>query len=101
MQFVCISRRLPGCDPERLKALAVAETRAAWRLHREGIVHALNFDAAQGKGLVTLHAEDVAEARALLQRLPMVAEEQIDFDIYAMGPYAPLEALFAREGRDD
>jgi hypothetical protein len=97
MQFMCISRRLPESDPERLTTLAIAETRAAWQLYREGLVQALNFDDARGQGLITLHAQDAAEVRARLARLPMVSQGQIDFDIYAMGPYSRLEALFAPE----
>ncbi|HUP05772.1 MAG TPA: hypothetical protein VMU47_01385 [Caldimonas sp.] len=95
MLHVCVSRRLPGHDPERIEALGADETLAAWRLHVQGVFHALHFDAAQNKGVVLIEAANANEARAALARLPVVRGGQIDFDVVALGPYARLETQFA------
>ena len=95
MLHVCISRRRPGHDPERIRALALDETRTAWRLHAGGEFHALHFDAEQARGVVFVEAADAAGAQRALAQLPMVQEGQIEFDVVALGPYRRLEALFA------
>lgn len=95
MQYLCLSRREPGADPERLKALARDETRAAWQLYRDGVFQNLYFDAAKSRGMIVLNALDEAEVRAHLEKLPMRAARLIDFDVYAMGPYTRIEDLFA------
>jgi muconolactone delta-isomerase len=96
MQYLCLSKRLPDADLEAFKALAVAETRAAWNLYRDGVFQNLYFDAAKSKGMIVLAAASEAEVRAHLEKLPMRAARLIDFDVYAMGPYTRIEELFAK-----
>ena len=95
MDMICISKRLPGNDPARLAELATAEARAAWELYAEGMVRGIYFDTEIPAGIIRLEAQDKGEARRYLQRLPMVAEGLIDFDIFALGPYRQLSTLFA------
>lgn len=95
MRYVAISRRLPGADPQRIAALALDEARAAWALYRSGVARELAFDTEQSKGVLMLEAADRAAARAALAALPLVQLGQIDFDLFALGPYTQLEQLFA------
>jgi hypothetical protein len=96
VRFLAISKRLPGADPERIAALAVPETRAAWALYASGVVRELCFDAEARRGIVFLECEDRAAAQRALATLPLVAARQIDFDLYALGPYRQLESLFTK-----
>jgi muconolactone delta-isomerase len=95
MRLIAISSRLEGADPGRIEALAADEARKAWELYARGRVRTLYFDLERCKGIVELECADRAEARAVLSELPLVQAGQIGFDIYALGPYTQLEALFA------
>jgi len=95
MRHVCISRRLPGAEPDLIRALAEAETRAVWDLYAAGIVREIGFDAGAGRGILLLECADRAAAEAALATLPLVAQGQIAFDVHAFGPWSQLALLFA------
>lgn len=96
MMILAITKRQPGASVERIQALQRDEAAAVWQLMGLGIVRAIHFDKDRPCAIVTLEADSVAAAAASLATLPMVAEKQIDFDYYVMGPYRQLENLFAR-----
>jgi hypothetical protein len=96
MEIICISKRLPGSDATRLAELATAEAQAVWELYEQQIVRGVYFDPEKPAGIICLEAPDKNEAQRLLQKLPMVAEGLIDFDIYALGPFHQFSLLFAR-----
>lgn len=96
MKILAISRREPGASTERLQALQAAEAAAVWRLMGEGVIREMNFDKDRPCAIVTLEADSVVAAAQKMATLPMVAEQQIGFDYYVLGPYRQLEHLFAR-----
>ena len=95
MQFVALSRRLPGTTPEQLAAHAAAEAWAAHQLLVEGIVRSIHMCPDRPGSLVTLECASLADAQAALSRLPMVREGLIAFDVSRLVPYTGYAALFA------
>jgi hypothetical protein len=96
MRFLAISKRLPGADVQKIMALGLDETRAAWSLYANGPVRELCFDKDKSKGLIFLECASEQQVRETLATLPLVQAGQIDFDVYALGPYANLSVLFAK-----
>lgn len=97
MRYLCLSRRLPGADPQRITALLRAEARAVWDLHAEDIAREVWFDRDSGKGVLILECAGRAGVAAALSRLPLVAEQLIDFDVHPLSPFTQLAQLFAPE----
>lgn len=96
MRYLCISKRLPDAEVQKIMALGVEETRAAWSLYVNGPVRELCFDKEKSKGLIFMECSSEREVREALATLPLVKAGQIDFDVYALGPYANLSVLFAK-----
>lgn len=96
MRFLAISKRLAGAELEKIIALGADETRAVWSLYANGPVRELCFDKDKSKGLIFLECASEQQVREALATLPLVQAGQIDFDVYALGPYTNLSALFAK-----
>lgn len=95
MQFVALSRRLPGTTPEQLAAHAAAEAWAAHQLLVEGTVRSIHMCPDRPGSLVTLECASLADAQAALARLPMVRDGLIAFDVSRLVPYTGYAALFS------
>lgn len=94
MQILALSRRLEGTTPETLAALAADEARAAWQLHSEGLLRSVHLCPERPGSVLVLECASLDEARAVLQRLPMVRDGLIAFDVSRMLPYTGWAALF-------
>jgi muconolactone delta-isomerase len=94
MQILALSRRLPGTTPEQLAALAADEARVAHELLVQGLVRSIHMCPERPGSMVVLECADLDAARAALQRLPMVRDGLITFDLSRMLPYTGYEALF-------
>ena len=69
------------------------EARKAWELHQEGLIRELYFTDDHCAVLV-LEARDKAHAREILDRLPLVQQKLIDFDLLALQAYPGFARLF-------
>ena len=98
MQFLALSRRLPGVTAERLAPLLQAEARAAWRLHASGVLRSVHLCPERPGSMLVLECADLEDARRQLATLPMVDQGLIDFDVSRMLPYTGYEALFEPMG---
>ena len=69
------------------------EVRATVRLYLAGKIRQW-FSRADGKGVVfILNSNDVAEAKSVMEQLPLSKENLADYEFTAMTPLAPLTAL--------
>lgn len=100
MQFLALSRRLDGTTPEKLAVHAADEAHVAWQLHTEGILRSVHLCPDRPGSVIVLECTSLSEARAALQRLPMVIAGLIAFDVSRMLPYTGWAALF-REGASE
>lgn len=94
MQVLALSRRLEGTTPEKLAAHAADEARVAWQLHTEGLLRSVHLCPERPGSVIVLECASLDEARATLQRLPMVQAGLIAFDVSRMLPYTGWAALF-------
>ena len=87
MKIVAIAHRAEGRKPKEFTPHLAAEANHALRLLAEEKVREI-YSRADGKGAVlVLEAKDEAEARHVLDGLPMVKLGLIRFDIYGTRPY--------------
>jgi hypothetical protein len=82
-----------GVTPEQVMKIMPAEIRATVPLYLDGKIQQW-FTRGDGKGVIfLLNCKDVAEARALIESLPLSKENLVDEQFIPVGPLLPLGIL--------
>jgi hypothetical protein len=85
----------PGVTRDQVMAIMPAEIRATVKLYLEGKIRDWHA-RADGKGAVfLLNAGEVAEARSIMEALPLAKEDLMEHEYIAVGPLTPLRLLLA------
>jgi hypothetical protein len=83
----------PGVTVEQVMKIMPAEIRATVSLYLDGKIQQW-FTRGDGRGVVfLLNCKDVAEARTLLEGLPLSKENLMDEQFIPVGPLLPLGIL--------
>ena len=92
-RILAIGHLTPKATPRVMPAVMPDEVRETVRLYLAGKV-ADWYVRKDGPGVVfILNLTDVAEARALLEQLPLGRQGLMDFDLIPLGPLSPLGLL--------
>ena len=87
----------PGITPEQVMRIMPAEIRATVPLYLNGKIQQW-FTRGDGRGVIfLLNCKDVAEARALIESLPLSKAGLMDEQFIPVGPLVPLRMLL-RDG---
>jgi hypothetical protein len=87
----------PGVTRERVMSIMPAEIRATVQLYLEGKIREW-YAREDGTGAVfLLNATDVAEAKSIMERLPLANEHVLDHEYVAVGPLMPLRLLLGSQ----
>lgn len=95
MQIIAILSPAIGVGPEAIKAHAVEENRAVWALYRSGSLRDMHFRTDRPGAVFRLEAASTDEANAMLANLPMIQMGLLVPELIPVGPFIPLENLFA------
>jgi hypothetical protein len=88
-----------GVAREQVMAVMPAEIRETVQLYLTGQVREW-YSRGDGRGAVfLLDTRDVAEAQAIMERLPLAKQNLIDHEYIAVGPLLPLRLLVANPER--
>ena len=83
----------PGATVEQVMKIMPDEIRATVPLYLDGKIQQW-FTRGDGKGVIfLLNCKDVAEARALVENLPLSKENLVDEQFIPVGPLLPLGIL--------
>ena len=83
----------PGATPKQIMKIMPAEIRATVPLYLDGKIQQW-FTRGDGKGVIfLLNCKDVAEARALMESLPLSKANLVDEQFIPVGPLLPLGIL--------
>jgi hypothetical protein len=83
----------PGVIPQQVMKIMPAEIRATVPLYLDGKIQQW-FTRGDGRGVIfILNCTDVAEARALIETLPLAKENLMDEQFIPVGPLLPLGIL--------
>ena len=86
-----------GVTRERVMAIMPAEIRATVQLYLEGKIREWHA-REDGRGAVFLvNARNVAEARSILESLPLAKEGMLDHEYIPVGPLMPLRLLIGSQ----
>lgn len=92
--FVVLTAK-PGVTRDQVMAIMPAEIRATVQLYLEGKIREW-FSREDGRGAVFLmNTKDVAEARAIMEALPLAREHLLDEEFIPVGPLMPMRLLLA------
>ena len=87
----------PGVTLDQVMKIMPAEIRATVPLYLEGKIQQW-YTRGDGKGVIfLLNCKDVAEARALIENLPLTKENLMEEQFIPVGPLLPLGILL-RDG---
>ena len=95
MQIIAVLAPSPTAGADTIKAHAVEENRAVWELYRQGSLREMHFRTDRPGAVFRLEAASLEEARTMLAELPMVALGVLVPELIPVGPFLPLENLFA------
>jgi len=83
----------PGATAEQIMKVMPAEIRATVPLYLQGKIQQW-YTRGDGKGVIfLLNCKDVAEARALMEGLPLSKENLVEEQFIPVGPLLPLGIL--------
>ena len=83
----------PGVTAEQIMKIMPAEIRATVPLYLDGKIQQW-FTRGDGRGVIfLLNCKDEAEARALIESLPLSKEKLVDEQFIPVGPLLPLGIL--------
>ncbi|PYT96280.1 MAG: hypothetical protein DMG38_24460 [Acidobacteria bacterium] len=83
----------PGATVEQIMKIMPAEIRATVPLYLDGKIQQW-FTRGDGRGVIfILNCKNVAEARALIENLPLSKENLVDEQFIPVGPLLPLGIL--------
>jgi len=84
-----------GITREQIMAVMPAEIRETVQLYLNGKIREW-YSRADGRGVVLmLDTRDVAEAKAIMEGLPLAKENLVDDEYIGVGPLLPLRLLMA------
>ena len=85
----------PGVTREHVMSVLPAEIRQTVQLYLKGRIRQW-YSRGDGRGAVfLLDAEDVTEASAIMEQLPLARNDLMDHEYIAIGPLFPLALLTA------
>lgn len=85
----------PGVTREQVMTVMPAEVRQTVQLYLNGKIREW-YSRGDGRGAVfLLNSTDVAEAHAIMEGLPLAAQNLMDHEYIAVGPLLPLRLLTA------
>ena len=97
MKIMALEVERPGTAPTQFAPLLTAEAYAVWELHQAGVIRELYFRADKHESVLVLECVSLDEARATLQRLPLVQAGLIAFDLIPLVAYPGFARLFGGE----
>jgi hypothetical protein len=86
-----------GVTPQQIMAVIPEEVRATLKLYLEGKIREW-YSRSDGKGVIFLvEAKTEADARDIMETLPLAKEQLLDHEYIPVGPLMPLRALIGAQ----
>ncbi|MCX6169685.1 MAG: hypothetical protein NTX65_10100 [Ignavibacteriales bacterium] len=94
MKILAIEKEVGGKTKEQFKIYLKPEAQRVWDLYQTGIIREIYFSKPLHNALIILECTNENEAREILNTLPLVEVNLIDFDIIPLVPYDGFSRLF-------
>lgn len=97
MKLLAMEKENAGVTADEMQPLHKAEALRVWELYQAGAIREMYFRQDIHTAVLVLECEDMQEAKALLETLPLVEAGMITFEVIPLIPYSGFERLFSRE----
>ena len=94
MRILAIEKELPGKTEADFPNHSKAEAHQVWKLIQEEKIREIYFRRDQDSAVILLECQDLKEAVNILDTLPLVKNNLIQFELIPLRPYPGLERLF-------
>jgi len=94
MKILALEHELPEIAPEQFQPHLKHEAARVWELTQAGILREAYFRQERTEAVLILECAGAAEAREVLDTLPLVQAGLITFEIIPLIPYSGLSRLF-------
>ena len=94
MKILALEKETPGHADDEYRPHLHNEAARVWELYQAGVVREMYFHQEQHTAVLVLECADAAEARRLLDSLPLVKAGLITFDLLPLVPYDGFARLF-------
>lgn len=94
MKILALEREIPGKTASDFQPYLQDEARQVWELYKAGVIRETYFSADSHEAVFMLECATQAEARNVLESLPLVRAGLIRFEIIPLAPYDGFERLF-------
>ena len=95
MKVLAIEREVPGVTEEKFSPHLKEEAAQVWELYQANVIRELYFRKDWPSAVLMLECKDTKEALTILNKLPLVREGLIVFDVIPLVPYPGFSRLFA------
>ncbi len=96
MKIIALEKEIESTDPKDFQIHSKMEAMKVWGLYKSGLLREIYFRNDKNFTVLVLECKDKSEAREILDTLPMVKNNLIDFDIIPLKPHPGFERLFAK-----
>ena len=97
MKKLAIEKEIAGTKSEDFQPYLKDEVRKVWELQQREIIREIYFRQDEASAVLMLECASVAEAKKILQSLPLVQANLIEFEIIPLKPYPGFERIFIKE----
>lgn len=94
MKCIAIEKELKAVDPVALAAILKEEASVVWSLTMDGLLRETWFKQDSYEAVLVFEAPDVDSVKQALDKLPLVREGYISFEVIGLRPYPGLSRLF-------
>ena len=95
MKILALSINSPTATADQFGPHIRAEARRAWELHLAGNLREIYYEQGGYRAVLLLECASAAEAKSLLDSLPLVKAGLISFEMIPLVPYTGYAMLFA------
>ena len=94
MQFLVIAKVAKNL--EKVLPYVKPEAEKVWEFYSAEVVRSIYYIADMSGAVLTIEAENLENAQAIVAEFPMAREDILNFEILPLKPYTGLEALFTK-----
>jgi len=94
MKILAIEKEIAGTTFEDFQPHLKAEAQKVWELQQQNIIREIYFRADHSSAILMLECDNFDEAEKIVQTLPLVQANLIEFEIIPLKPYPGFERLF-------
>ncbi|GAG16767.1 unnamed protein product, partial [marine sediment metagenome] len=97
MKVLALEKELIEGKTDDYKSYLRKESLKVWEYYQKGIIREIYFRKDESLAVLIIECINVKEARELLEKLPLVREGFIDFEIIPLIPYPGFARLFNKK----